>query len=265
MKKNLFILILFSIFFLNSCEQPLEEEDFPYEQKLVIRGLLEENKLINNIYIGRTLPVAVPFSEDFARITDAVGAVISEGIFFPLRHLGNGIYTTDSLIAQRGKTYSLVVQWQDKVASAETVVPIPGSIVSFGVSSINENGQSVNVLEGTVMPFANESYAATWVLVGFNGIISRESDSFAQVTKSSNQATSVRTVEIPGNILNSGTGSVGIRFYIYDSSFYDYFVSHGTNQIPDAIFGQPGSNVKWNIIGDGIGMFIGRTDLIRML
>jgi hypothetical protein len=266
MKKKSLLLIFFSLFFFFSCEQPLEEEEFPYELKLVIRALLEENKVIGNIYIGRTLPVGIQFNEDFAKVTDAVGAVVSDGIFYPLRHTGNGIYTTDSLIARRGKTYSLIVQWQEKIASAETTIPFPGSILSYGVMAINENGQTFNALEGTVIPFADESYAATWVLVNFNGTIARESENFAQVARSlANQTLRVRTIEIPDFILNSTSGNVGMRFYIYDKAFYDYFISHGSGQLPDAIFGQPGTNVRWNITGDGIGMFIGRINIISML
>jgi hypothetical protein len=266
MKTNLLILTLFFLSFIFGCEQPLEEEEFPYEMKLVIRALIEENKVIGNIFIGRTLPVGVPFSEDFAKVTDAVGAVVSDGVFYPLRHIANGNYTTDSLIAQRGKSYSLVVQWEDKIASAETIVPIPGSILNFDLTSIFEDGQNLNVLEGTVAPVAGESYAATWILVGSNGVISRESETFAEAVKSSsNQILKVRTSSIPDNVLNSTNGTVGIRFYVYDEAFYDYFVTKGSGQITDAIFGQPGTNIKWNVKGDGIGMFIGRIDIIRML
>jgi hypothetical protein len=39
-------------------------------------------------------------------------------------------------------------------------------------------------------------------------------------------------------------------------------MSQNLNQVSDAIFGQTGSQVKWNIQGEGIGMFIGRADTL---
>lgn len=266
LKMKQYLFIVFSLaFFFNGCELSLEDEDFPYEIKLVVRGIVEENQVIQNIFIGRTLPVAVPFNEDFAKLTDAVGAVVSEGVFYPLRHTGGGVYTTDSLIASRGKTYSLVVRWQDKSITAETTVPVPGTLHSFGIATFDEEGTTVNVLEANITPFANESYAATWVLVAFNGAIIRESDTFGQVVRSNaGIPVKVRTDIIPPHILGSSQGSVGLRLYVYDSSFYDYYISQGSSQIPDAIFGQSSSNVRWNVKGDGIGMFIGRIDLVRM-
>ncbi|RPI70206.1 MAG: DUF4249 family protein, partial [Ignavibacteriales bacterium] len=180
--KKIFLLSIF-IIVLSSCEQPLEEEEFPYEMKLVIRGILEPNELVDEIYIGRTLPIGVPFNEDFANLTDAVAAVISDGIFYPLRYTANGIYTTDSLIARTGYNYFLVAQYQDKSVSAETYIPIPGSITGYDLKTeLQGDGETIAFMEGSVVPRASESYAATWVFVNLNGIISEEAEEFIQVT-----------------------------------------------------------------------------------
>ena len=144
MKKILLLFTpVFLIFIFNSCEQPLEEEEFPYELKLVTRGIIEPGQLVEEIYIGRTLPICVPFDEDFANLSDAVGAVVSDGIFYPLRHTGNGLYTTDSLIARTGNTYFLLVQWQDKSISAETYIPSPGTILGYRLNSFQEGGETI--------------------------------------------------------------------------------------------------------------------------
>lgn len=257
-----FSLLIVFIFF-PSCEQPLEEEEFPYEMKLIVRGIIEPGKIIEDIYIGRTLPVGVTFNEDFANLKDAIGAVISDEVFYPLRHIENGIYTTDSLVAQKGKRYSLLVYYQDRAASAETYIPIQGSIVGYGIKNIQDNGNGASVMEGIIIPRGEESYTASWVLVNFNGNINRESEIFAEVvTASSGEELKVITDKIPPNILNSTSGDLGIRVYIYDRAFYDFFRTQGSAQITDAIFGQPGTNVRWNVAGEGIGLFIGRTDTI---
>jgi hypothetical protein len=254
--------LITSILF-TSCEQPLDEDEFPYEMKIVVRGIIEPDRIIDEIYIGRTLPVAVPFDEDFAKLKDAVGAVVSDGIFYPLRHTGNGIYTTDSLTAQVGKTYSLLVYYQDKSVSAETYIPVHGSIVSYKIINTQEEGEFINIMEGTIIPRGNESYTASWVFVNFNGVVGRESENFVQVVSSSpGQQVKVKTEKIPPNLINSTSGSLGIRVYVYDKAFYDFYQTQGSAQITDAIFGQPGTNIRWNVEGDGIGLFVGRTDTV---
>lgn len=257
-------LVVISVFILlNGCEQPLQEEEFPYEIKLVIRGVLEPGKLIDDIYIGRTLPINAEFDEDFANLTDAVGAVVSDGIFYPLRHIQDGIYTTDSLIVEEGKTYYLVAQWQDKSVSATTSIPVPGKVLNFGIKNLDQDGKQVSVMEATIDPHSDESYTITWVLMYSDGLVSREADNFVQANRSlSGEQIKVRSDVIPPALLNSTTGKLGIRVYVYDRAFYDYFQAQGSTQISESIFGQPLTNVKWNIEGEGIGLFIGRTDAL---
>ena len=266
MKIIIQLILFISILLFIGCEQPLEEEEFPYELKLVVRGVLESNKLINNIYIGRTLPMSLPYSEDFAKVTDAVGTVMVDNIYYPLRHIGKGIYTTDSLRAVSGKKYVLLLRWENKSVYAVTSIPIIGNIAGVYIRQKTIDGKTQSYFECSVNSYSNEVYAATWALFNTQGIIMNEAKEFESVMKPilAKDNIKVPTVEVPDNILNSGSDA-GIKLYVYDSSFYDYYISQGSNQVSDAIFGQPGSNIRWNIIGDGIGMFIGKTDTIKLL
>ncbi len=266
MKKFISLILFINILLFFGCEQPLEEEEFPYELKLVVRGVLEHNKLINDIYVGRTLPVSLPYSEDFAKITDAVGAIVVDNVSYPLRHVDKGIYTTDSLRAVRGKEYVLLLQWENKSVYAVTKVPIIGGIIGAYITNRISEGETETYFECSVNSFSNEVYAATWALFNIGGILLNEAKEFESVVQpvSANDNIKVPTIEVPDNILNSGS-TLGIKLYIYDSSFYDYFISQGSNQVSDAIFGQPGSNIRWNISGDGIGMFIGKADTTKLL
>lgn len=268
MNMKIYILILIAIFtfLITSCEQPIEEEEFPYEMKLVVRGVLEHNKLINDIYIGRTLPVSLPYSEEFAVVTDAVGTILVDNISYPLRHIGKGIYSTDSLFGKRGKEYTLLLRWENKSAYAITKIPVIGNISSAYVAQKVIDGENKFYFESTLSTISNEVYSATWALLNSGGVILSEAKEFESVIKpiSSNDIIKVPTVPVPANILNSG-GTLAIRLYVFDNAFYNYFISQGSNLVSDAIFGQPGSNIRWNIIGDGIGMFIGKADTLKLL
>jgi hypothetical protein len=101
-----FMLLIVAGFLFAGCEQAVEEEEFPYETKLVIRGLLEDGQDIKEIFIGRTLPVAVPFRADFSNLPDAVVSIRVDSLRYILKHTKDGLYNAPAGVkARAGKTY----------------------------------------------------------------------------------------------------------------------------------------------------------------
>lgn len=261
MKKYLvYISLLFSLTIV-SCEQVIIEEELPYDLRLVIRGLLEDGQKVDNIYIGRTLPVSVPYRESFAHLTEANAVVIMDGLFYPLRHKGNGLYVNDTLFVQRGKTYQLIAQWESKVATAETTVPIPGNVGGSTILTREVNGQNQTVIATTINPSGFESYGTTWYVSRLQGSILSESQEFGTIAQAGiepGNTLTVLTAPVPQHIIAGDSQFLYVRLHIFDKSFLNYFKTHTSNQISDAIFGQPSANVRWNVMGDGIGMFIAK-------
>jgi hypothetical protein len=257
---NKIFLIVFCGILFYSCEQPVEQEDFPYEVKLVINGLLEPDKIINNIYIGRTLPVGVDFVKAFADLSDATGAIIDDSVFYPLRHISNGLYTTDSLTAVSGKKYLLIANWGDKTISAETTIPFMGDIKTIFLNN------SARTVESDVVPYGNYSYGATWVILGTAGNVTTESNTFGNVVNGKEGVSSkIISQEIPAALFNNSSDRLGIRIYVYDRQFYNYYLTSGQDKLDDNSFGNLSGKISWNIKGDGIGMFIGRKDSVKAL
>jgi hypothetical protein len=264
MKKLLILLSVVTSIIFFGCEQTSTTEDIPYKTVLVIRGLVEEGKIIKDIYVGKTFPVGLKYNADFANVKDATVLIqVNDDAIFTLRHSGNGLYTTNNMIARRGNKYTLIVQWGGKTAYGQTSVPQRGSFTSTSVNTKEENGQQIFFLEGRVTPFSNEAYGAAWVVLGSGNSIMEENKEFGNILRAnrSGDLLLVPTANIPRNYI-SGTSSIGIRFYVYDTSFYDYYLTQNSNQISDAIFGQPTAAVKWNVTGDAIGMFVARTDTV---
>ncbi|MCC6549675.1 MAG: DUF4249 family protein [Ignavibacteriaceae bacterium] len=259
-KLYLWLMLLFGIILFYGCENSVEEEDFPFEVRLVIRGILEPGKPVTNIYIGRTMPIAAQFSQGFANLANASAVILHNNTFYPLRHTTNGLYRNDTLIISTGETYQLVVQWEDKLATAETTIPNRGIIERPVVKSAISGTGSKNYVESSVLPWTNEVYAATWVSFFSGGAVAQEDSSIASVIKrGDNGLLKVTTNQVPSNL---GTQNLGLRMYIYDAPFYDYYYSQGSNRTSDLVFGQPQNNIKWNVQADGIGMFIGRRDTL---
>lgn len=265
MKKLFLYIVIFSaaaVFF--SCEQPVEEEQIPYVPKLVVRAFLKEGTGIKNVYIGRTLPVSVQYSSAFADLTDAGAVIINNNIVYPLKHYGNGLYKNDTLRIVRGEKYYLLANWQDLAASAETVVPRMGTVSSIQLKTEPSADKSM-FLQTDIIPYSDEVYACTWALFFLNGTISAEADSFGTVAyKKVNGLLSTKSSHIPSYYI-SNSSIYGVRLFIYDHEYADFYNTQGSNRVSDAIFGQTGSKIKWNIKGDGIGIFIGEADSLIKL
>lgn len=259
MKKFYLYLIIAAVIGITGCEQTAGDEEFPYKLQLVINGVLESGKQIKNIYIGRTLPIGVKYTESFAAITNADVVLAVDSLYYPMKHTGDGYYSCN-VIAVKGKKYSLLVNWEDKFANATTTVPIPGTVTGGSLVQRVESGKSVNYVEAYITPFRNETYAVTWTILGLTGNIQQEATIFNEVNNAQNSnltgIVKVLTAEIPKGYI---TQDLGVRVYVYDEPYFDYYKTQNSNKVSDAVFGQAGSSVKWNVKGDGIGLFIGRT------
>jgi predicted amino acid-binding ACT domain protein len=263
MNKIRYIFYFILLFLFYSCEQPSEEENIPYIPKLVIRGIISEGTSVKDIYIGRTMPVSVKIDPTFTDLTDAAAFIVHNNQFYPLSYTHNGLYKNDTLKIIRGEKYTLLASWQNLSANAETTIPIPGKIPSFSLQVQTTSKGNIHVLQSQIIPFSDEVYAATWVLLYLNNTVSDESQVFSTVTGKDSRGIAICTTsEIPSNYINMSNTSLTARVYIFDHQFLDFYSTQNLNQVSDAIFGQTGSQVKWNIKGDGIGMFIGRLDTL---
>jgi hypothetical protein len=263
-------LLTIIILFTTGCEQVVDEEEFPYEMKLVIRGLLEDGKDIKDIYVGRTLPVAVPFRGDFADLKNAVVSIKVDSLRYILAHTRDGLYSAKAGVkAKAGKSYELLVSWEGLSAGAVATIPEPGTIGSvFLLNAINDTGKAIKVMSVDIIPRGDEAYGITWLTFTQTGQIYSEDNRFNTVVKKlpyeNTASLKPLSEEIPASLLTRPQ-DLGVGIYIYDGTFYDYYKTKGSSKLSDAVFGQPSTSVKWNILGDGIGMFIGRTKINKAI
>lgn len=265
--KHFLLLSVITLFFVASgCEVEDSEQDFPFQLKLVVRGVLESNKPIQDIYVGRTLPISYSFTKSFADLPDASVGILYRDSLYVLRHKKDGLYFTNGLIPVQGETYKLLVQWKSYFATAETTVPLIGTVEAVELKSHQGSQVPQRYIECSIRPYMNEAYALTWVSLTVSNTVTTEANEFNGVMKKGLQAydgfMKVTTDTITPGIL---TETLGYRIHAFDERFYDYFITQNTNKVSDAVFGQPNSNVKWNVQGDGIGIFFAKTDTVRRL
>lgn len=240
-----------------ACEEIVDDPGaLPYHEKLVIRGVLENNKQLDTITITRTLPPLDDYNEEQAIVRNALVLVRHDGVTDTLPDRGNSRYFKPGITIRSGSVYELTVEWNGKRATAVTTIPQQPVIQSARKVEDSDpfDGRS-NYLEATVTARSTEVYGATsrYRYPPPDEHIVTSSSFLYEVKRptSDGQTLAVRSYSYWDEV----TGIEYIIVHSYDAPFYDYYTS--LDQDSGELFGASGRQVKWNIRGDGIGMFIG--------
>lgn len=161
-------------FFLFGCSNTTitDPVDLPFEEKIVIRGLITAGQPVRDIMIARTAPVVTskPQTPDEFWVQNADAVITSEGKsypltlqpFAPLPGVQRTMYQASGLIAESGKTYTLTVRWNGKTATATTRIPSSPTLVSaklltvvvqsitIGTIAVSTNGTAPRSTTGSI-------------------------------------------------------------------------------------------------------------------
>lgn len=253
---------LYSLLLLPGCEQPSDVSEFPYEAKVVVNCVIQAGRAIDKIHISRTLPIPVDYSDEFADIRNASVAIQTDDTLIVYKYTDRFTYSNSGLIAKQGKTYTLLVQWEDKFATATTTVPRIGVASAPSMKSIVVSGKEEKYLETQVQPKEKEAYLCTWMCYYNIGTLAGEAQRFSEISASGQgEKVIVRSEPLPSTLLGSGF-KYGLRLHIYDPQYKEYYLSQTDNQVSGNIYLRTNTNIKWNVRGDGIGMFIAKADTL---
>lgn len=270
MKSATKVIAMISLILLPACEEVLEVDDLPFEEQLVIRGVLQAGDTVRTIYVGKTLPYREPIFSAYSSLDDAASwvknatvLIACDGRLYSLHYTFKGNYANDSLIVQTGKTYALTVQSQGKRVEAQTVVPSdPELDTAYVVSKTQiDVGRSQSAwFQYTVKGIVNAETQGAAIGVGF----SLAYFSFYDSTKNliglpfSYNVYDTRNFSGVMEFSASETSVEGEPFFItvqnFDRPYFRYYKTAG-NELNTTTGGY--APVAWNVTGDGIGMFIG--------
>ena len=269
-------LLLSCLCLASACTQSPE---LPYEEKLVIRGLLEAGQNAVDIQISRTIPPLDEFSYEKIFIGDAKAHITVGGEVFPLELQPRGstaanvpyrsLYRAQGLRIKPGKTYRIDVEWRGLRAFAETRVPLfpalDSAAIRYTILPTTQNG--IPTLDTAFESFAfarakNNELLRVGTTIhdpsngrqissrGYGEAVFIERDAF--ITATSN------IWRLPGAaaaVLN-GQAECRVNVEAYDGAFYRYYQTRArSGQI--GLFSPGGPNIEWNVQGDGIGEFAG--------
>lgn len=264
MNRIIKYLFISGLLFFYSCENAVVENDLIYEERLVVRGLLVAGNPIE-VTFERTLPLDQPFDSTKAQLSDVTAYITHNDVIDTLQYTGAGKYRSSAMIAQNGEGYKLSAEWNGKSLTGETSVPYTTTFQNGKIiTEVNENGDTVHYIQGLLTPREGAVYGASWVILdplsGFHlednviPVLLRESD------KDLNNRLTLKTRNIPDTLYAAWHNYFYIRVHAFDEEFYNFFVTQDANNASSNIFSQSGINLRWNVEGDGIGMFIGESD-----
>jgi hypothetical protein len=267
---------------LAGCKTPVYDADVQFAERLVIEGILAPGKQVTGIYIGKTLPVKTIFDPKNAEVHDAVATVVVDGIGYPLLHVGGGLYENANLVATAGKTYSITVEWNGLKAVGHTLVPfVPDTssvMLTLPAGPYNSNSY-VFTVDAAITPHPGETYGATWAhFVNYSYFVSDSLNGGEYVENASSkilrrdidtQPDGKIHIELAGYLTESFPSrpfdTLLVAFSVFDEQFYDYFNSNGNStSFENLVLGISPGAIKWNVSGDGIGMFIGRASISEL-
>lgn len=269
--RTIQIILIFTLLLsLSSCEQDVTGVSLPYKEQLVLRAVLNAGSKIENVRLERTLPPLDVYSEEKALVSNAI-MIIDNGFIKDTLKYSNGYYSS-KLTAEVGKKYKINILWKGLKAYAETFVPEPADFneIFFEFKpSTNSYGSPYVYYQATIYTLIspNEKYVYEGTVAdGFNFYPTDEVSTYSQRNKDGKLRVNLTytggsdTNEIKRLIKN-------YKFVIlsYDKQFYDYYITKYNGSSTDEIFGNVGTNVRWNVKGDGIGMFIGRTIVMKSI
>ncbi len=256
---------MFAILVVEGCDTYVQPGDMPYEKKLVISALLQAGKPADQILIGKTMPPNQNYVPSQAAVTNANGliavdgnvhALIFSGYYQPYgTATGLALYRTQNLIPEPGKTYSLTVEAEGLRATSTTFVPFTAEIDSLPVWTAYEYGTAVHYLGFVFKQQAGVAYAMDY---SFSPSVTRDIiDPPYLLIKSTVGSAILNGIPVGGwrpDLADSLTAVI----LSYDEQYYDYYTTY-QNGSGGGDFMQSLAPVKWNIHGDGIGLFIGVT------
>ncbi len=304
MNYSILFIYIFSIsmFFLGGCEQTVNIAELPFEEKIMVEGILKADSMIEIVF-SKTVPVLDTqnlYTIDTVnnRITSLQGTIAIDGISYSLIHINNGRYRIfdaqqQSIKGKIGSMYMLNASWNDKIIYAQTQIPIAHKpdILSINIdtnrSSVYgyqdyikvfislsyhpEDKEAIVHTINTISPFDKSFFYNEIDTVNYKEFNYPQYFSPYYFTKK--EIPHISSFYIWLYAPSSITISEALSMYAdskiitkhYDKAMKEYIDTQYFGDNLGGIFGGGGTGIHWNIKGQGLGLFIGYSENILPL
>ena len=254
-RQILLLLLILAGVAMSSCEEILDAEGLPYEEKLVIHGILFAESSSSVIQISRTLPLNIPFDTNQAFLATATGSISDGEKTYPLEYLGySGKYRAAGLIPQSGRSYSLNVSSGEFTATATTTVPPVSKVDTAFITIESSRFGYEQYLVTCKMLLPEAASVQIQTMVKGDGTPIYTSDHRLYSENSSEDDGYLYTKTSLYKSEDQTITGVWVRHYTFAPGYYEYHQSRRGDDFEE--LGNP-AVVRWNVAGDAIGIFFG--------
>jgi hypothetical protein len=242
------------------CEETVPLEGLPYVERPVIAARVVEGMDTVLLSVTRTLPTTVAYDASAAAVVDAGVILRSDGTDYAAVHQGSGRYAAGVPRIAAGATFALDFTWSGRRVTAQTFVPAPAQV---GSSALLRDS-SAYTLRSVLLPRPAETYCQSWAIRGPAGRM-LAGGTFTVALEGSGTGDSLTLTESYSSLPLQQGDTLYAVVHAFDNQFTAYFASRGANRSghDDLVFSEAGGSVRWNVQGDGIGMFIGTSLALR--
>lgn len=296
--RNVLLIVVCCVLLLSCRETVVDFGTLPYIEKIVVDGMITSGLPLQITFSKTMPPLTdvvskQPYDTAAFRLTNVDATIISNaGDTATMRHVRMGLYVAiksngDTLYVQPGITYNLKASWNGLNVSATTTVPllptfdrtqnkhrnmrvsmygdtsyyVSANVNLYGTIARNYIGISLSAFTKKnsmyTLYMATQDTLSSWVITD---AIRR----FDYVHDNPNAINTVRWYEYYEADTESQLDSLiqsenlyGI-IHLYATPFYDYYKTRRSGSGSNGAFSSGGTNINWNINGDGIGLFCGR-------
>lgn len=249
------------------CKEGVEIGAFPYEEKVVIRAVLEAGKPVQGIFFTRTLSLTESYTPEKAAITDVRAEIVSDSASYSLSYVGPVVrgniqtgfaeYAAAGLTAKPGGVYRLHGNWNGHEFWAQTRIPDSTSIRnSYMALDSSEFPLRLYKVFTIVTSKTNFVYTANYEHANY---FSASTSFGSSLLKASADGEIVLTSSFATSSPTAFRDSLYVKVFTFDEAFYDYYRTRNGGRAGNLsfIFSGGPSPVNWNAEGDAIGIFIG--------
>lgn len=262
-------LYLLPLLLLCACEQTVDV-DTPYVERLVVNGVLRYGEPLR-VSISRTLPLDRPIEHSEGWLNDVTGSILVEqqpGTIdrVALVYTGDSsIYTAD-LTLLPGRRYSLEAQWNGRRVTASTLVPFPVPIDSIWLDPRKDpydRGNEYYTFVARFRPVADQVYRLAYRLDNLSGGGSLTTYGRDRIARRSDTLRDGVIAMAFEGFLDFRPEDIDAVLHTFDAPYYDFYQTYYLNNDGDGAFSGGSDLTRWNVSGDGIGLFIGYAVSIR--
>ena len=267
---KIMMILLLSVLFVSCEENVVDTSGIKYKEQLVIKAFIFAGENAKNIIITRTLHPLEKYNAEKALVKNAEAAIIHNNRRYNLTYNENTqSYENVDIVFMEGEKYELVVNWRNLKATATTTIPkfeVVRNYYSFEYVEYWEWGwwqsywaMNINAI---VRGDKNAVYAISYS--GSGDYYYFDYDKLIDASRNT-----ADTFKVVYNDMYKYSNIKDSVTYINFAKRYSYRVTGFAHQLwdynrtlenramdMDILFGNS-LNVKWNIEGDGIGLFIG--------